>query len=145
MTRIRLRTDHRYIAAMKALGKPRVESGDDPTWCTQEEWDATPAAEPGDIWGPVEWYGHPGSLAGYDIACPKCHDVHGWTTARNCSSRRALPGGGFTCDHEAAHGSCWTWTGSAADGTLSASPSLHCDASIGGCGWHGFLTNGELR
>lgn len=29
--------------------------------------------------------------------------------------------------------------------TLTATPSILHDESKGGCGWHGFLTNGELK
>jgi hypothetical protein len=28
---------------------------------------------------------------------------------------------------------------------LSLSPSLHCDRSLGGCGMHGFITDGTYR
>lgn len=163
--RLRKREDHRYIAELKAMGKQRVETGDDPTWCTQEEWDATPIAEPGDTWR-VRWYARddagnvlePGPIAGYDICCIKCRKIHGWTTATNCSSRRPLPEweytdpetgaksmkpGGFTCDHSG-KSSCWTWTGSLEEGTLDAKPSLWCQVELGGCGYHGWLTNGVL-
>lgn len=131
---MRFRTDSRYIAEAKALGRPYAVF-----YGTREQWKATPPAEPGDAWR-TRWYGSD-AVAGYDIGCPKCRQVHGWTTAGNCASRRKLPDGGTTCDHMGV-GSCWTWTGSAEEGTLSASPSLH---ATGACGWHGFLTNGELR
>jgi hypothetical protein len=142
--RIRLRTDNRYIAERKALGDAfNPQAG----WYTEEEWNAVPPAAPGDTWR-AWWYSstaaeHIGPLAGYDIACPRCRRVHAWTTAINCASRRPLATGGFTCDHTGT-GSCWTWTGTLEDGTLSASPSLHSDPAHGGCGFHGHLTNGDL-
>lgn len=142
---MRFRADDRWIAEAKALGRPYKDY-----FGTRKKWDSTPAAEPGDTWR-ILFYAPKGEpkdrLAGYDIACPKCRHVHGWTSARNCGSRRERIIGGETytmCDHQVAREPCWTWTGSAEDGTLSASPSLHCDASIGGCGYHGFLTNGVL-
>jgi hypothetical protein len=158
MARIRFRNDHRYIAERKALGDPfREESG----WYTREEWDAVEPARAGDTWR-VRWHapeGQEGPIAGYDICCVKCGHVHSWTTATNCASKRQLPDweytdfdtgekrmvkGGSTCDHSG-KGSCWTWTGSAEEGTLTAQPSLYCQEALGGCGFHGFLTNGEIQ
>lgn len=134
MTRIRFRSDNSHIARYRAEGYTNKDS----YGFSAEEWEATPIAEPGDIWR-VLWWTPPGEvspLAGYDICCPKCRQVHGWTSALNCASRR-LDG---RCDHSGV-GSCWTWTGSAEDGTLSASPSLHAS---GACGYHGFLQHGVL-
>ena len=145
---MRFRTDCWGIANMKAINPTRPE-GFDPV-----EWDATPAAEPGDVWRST-WYkagDEIGPPAGYLIGCPTCRQVHGWSTANNCASRRMVTGTNSdgtsftypTCDHQGV-GSCWTWTGSAEDGTLTASPSLHCPKNKGGCGFHGWLENGELR
>lgn len=93
--------------------------------------------EPGDAW-PISW--SMGGHAGYAIVCPRCRQVHTWTLARNC---------GFDvvngqCGHkrDGGKGSCWTWTGDLAAGTLTADPSLlNGDPE---CGWHGWLKNGEL-
>jgi|SRR5579872_2914802 len=135
-TRIRFRSDSWWIADGKAVGKSR------PDWVSAESWDAVPKAEPGDTWR-VTWYkedtgGNPieGPFAGYDICCPGCKRVHPWTTATNCLPK--------PCPHEG-KGSCWRWSGSAEDGTLTAQPSLLSERSKGGCGWHGFLTNGVMR
>lgn len=141
-TRMRFRTDNAHIAELKALGKPFKQFND---WPTREQWDATPAAEPGDTWRlhwyrPIDYTG-PELLAGYAICCPGCRHVHCWTGALNCASKRERESGVVTCDHNGV-ASCWTWTGSAEDGTLTASPSLH---AVGACGWHGWLQNGELR
>lgn len=133
-TRIRFRSDNPLIARFKA--ESRSERG---TYgFSDDEWAATPAAQPGDIWR-ILWHKPPGvvgPLAGYDICCPQCGQVHSWTTALNCASR--WPDG--ACDHSGV-GSCWTWTGIAEEGTLSASPSLHAS---GACGWHGWLKDGVL-
>lgn len=147
-TRMRFRTDNNTIALMKALGQPMIRAD----WCTPEEWDATEPAQPGDVWR-LRWYAQNGEgpIAGYAICCPKCLRVHHWSSAGNCGSRREreLPdgegtvGGKYTmCDHQVARGSCWDWTGSAEENTLSETPSL---LETGTCGWHGYLTNGELR
>jgi hypothetical protein len=134
-TRIRFRTDGSHIADHKAQGKPRDE------FYNQAVWDATPPAQAGDVWQ-VHWYAEDadgnsinGPFAGYDICCPGCKRVHAWTTALNCLPK--------PCPHEG-KSSCWNWTGSAEQGTLSASPSLHSVKEKGGCGWHGWLQNGAL-
>lgn len=136
--RIRFRTGDTTLAWNRALflaGKSALIKGND----------TIEPAKPGDTWR-LRWsspdypHGDVGPLAGYAIGCEKCGGVRYWTTANNCASRRALPGGGFTCDHEG-KSSCWDWTGSAEDGTLTAKPSLQ---DLGDCKWHGWLTNGEL-
>jgi hypothetical protein len=118
------------------------------TWHKVEELVGIEPAKPGDCWRSM-WYG--AGLAGYAICCPKCLRVHAWCSARNCEPK--IPWSivvdgqthtGTSCRHSGTD-SCWTWTGNPEDGTLTASPSLHCDESIGGCGWHGFLTNGVLK
>lgn len=37
----------------------------------------------------------------------------------------------------------WQWDGNRDAPTLT--PSLHHTATLGGCGWHGFLTAGEFK
>lgn len=153
--RMRFRTDGDRYAEAKGLGRTfeqehSCKCGRDdcplaPSATNRALWDATPAAEPGDTWR-VHWYRPidytgPELLAGYAICCPGCRHVHRWTGALNCASKRERESGVVTCDHNGV-ASCWTWTGSAEDGTLTASPSLH---AVGACGWHGWLQNGELR
>lgn len=143
-TRIRFRTDS-FFAADDAA---RRERGEEMQWHrSKRELENTPPARPGDVWrvrfAPNAGEKGPGPIAGYAICCPLCLRVHPWTSALGCGS-------GGNCVHRDARTSCWTWTGSPEDGTLSASPSLHCVThwnghATGGCGWHGFLTNGVLR
>lgn len=113
---------------------------------TDNSWDPNPRAEPGDMWR-IFWHHEVDGqqvddhIAGYAICCPTCKHIHHWTSASNCSTR----GTGGSCSHQTELTSCWNWTGSAEEGTLSATPSLHCPKELGGCGWHGYLTNGELK
>src|SRR5690348_3484571 len=136
-TRIHFRSDGVHIAERKAQGKDY-----DPFY-DRAVWDATPPAQPGDIWR-VFWRGEDsegnginGPFAGYDICCPGCKQVHAWTTVNNCSTRRraSATDEGMTCDHMG-KSSCWNWSGSAEAGTLTASPSLYSVKEMGGCGWH---------
>jgi hypothetical protein len=153
---MRFRTDNAYIAELKSLGKGYILVA---RWATVDEWLAVPPAKPGDTWR-IHWHDNnapnkQGPIAGYDILCTRCGKLHAWTTATNCATRRRLPDYVWTdergehraemwkCDHEGT-GSCWTWTGSAENNTLSASPSLWSQQEKGGCGFHGHLTNGEL-
>lgn len=110
----------------------------------------TPHALPGDTWA-IHWYKQEGvgPLAGYAICCPRCGGIHHWTSANNCKFQiRLVPykdsdGNDRTysvCGHSG-EGSCWNWTGSPEENTLTGTPSLLNH----GCGWHGFLTNGQLR
>lgn len=143
--RIRFRTDGPSIAELKGLGKPR------PDYYDQALWDATPPAEPGDTWR-MRWHGGydkagnrlEGPVAGYAICCPQCREVHHWTTADNCATKGQNPEYPHSCLHSLSGslGSCWIWTGSAEDGTLTAHPSLFAS---GACGWHGWLQNGDLH
>lgn len=105
-----------------------------------EDWSHTlgvPAAQPGDVWR-VQRQDDSGGLhfVGYALTCPKedCDQgVHFWDHAWDCPQRTdplAPP--------------CWTWTGSPEAGDLTANPSLHVLAEKGGCGWHGWLRNGEM-
>lgn len=121
--------------------------------------DPIPAAALGDVWviravtppegeteGAFPWtsaHESEGPILGYAMTCPNeaCRfGVHDWVWASNCSSRRA----NGTCEHSDARRSCWNWTGSVEAGDLSAQPSLFSPADSGGCGFHGFLTNGVL-
>lgn len=156
--RMRFRDDSWWAAeaaARRARGipDPVCSCGRDDCHYKQEWWLKTPPARPGDTWrsrwavtieekarGMTE-----GPIAGYAIGCPTCLSVHAWTSALNCASRRSRPehGGLVLCDHNG-KGSCWNWTGSAEDHFLSASPSLWSVPDKGGCGFHGFLTNGWL-
>lgn len=142
--RIRFRND----GSFKADDAARLARGVETLWFDPEELVGVEPAQPGDVWrsrwaltvdqqaaGMTE-----GPIAGYAICCPKCLAVHHWGEALNCSQKR----GDGRCVHHGT-GSCWTWTGNPEDGTLSASPSLHCVESAGGCGWHGFLTAGVMK
>jgi len=88
---------------------------------------AVPPAEPGDVWR----FG-----GAYALTCPNeaCDQgVHAWDHAWDCRPNARK------CS-----GTCWNWSGSPEDGTLTAQPSLHVLAEKGGCGWHGWLRNGEM-
>lgn len=89
-------------------------------------------AETGDVWRMALGDGR---VVGYALTCPLAAcpaGVHLWSHAADCGADRN------------AHLSCWTWSGSPEDGTLTASPSLWVQAERGGCGWHGYLRNGEM-
>jgi len=152
--RMRFRTDGWHYADLKALGWTRerffAEYSQLPDYFNK--FVETPPAQPGDVWR-IHWYkeGGQGPLAGYAICCPKCGHVHNWTVAGNCSGKKHtikyLGSDGSErfydiCEHNGV-GSCWTWTGSAEDNTLTASPSLQVTSPE--CGFHGWLENGELR
>lgn len=166
---IRLRRDS-LIAAIEH--KTRLAGGPwcPPDWVTDDEAEATPPPEPGDAWR-IGWYMQEGEatedfirtyrrrygdasippesnvpLAGFAICCIKCGEVHHWTSANNCSTRKQLPpwkdqagvehpGGGYTCQHIEDRTSCWTWTLDADGRPLTARASLLCHI----CGYHGFL------
>jgi hypothetical protein len=136
------RTDSAHYAELaRTPDKAREYYGNDPA--TLEEILRTPPAQPGDLWR-IHWHSEaePPPLAGYAIGCPRCLEVHRWTSANNCHEGEV----DGLCVHERSQnggrlGSCWTWTGSAEEGTLTASPSLLNNQ----CGWHGWLRNGELR
>lgn len=142
---MRFRTDSWYIADKKAAGMEHH------AWiCELEQWNETPKAEPGDVWR-IHWHGGP--IAGYAICCIGCRRVHAWTTALNCAQRfqqfhkdsegKDIPY--WTCPHQGT-GSCWNWSGSAEEGTLTASPSLKVEP-IGEspCDWHGYIQNGDIH
>ena len=145
---IHFRTDNWHFAQCKFKGTPRQEAWKD---ISQADYDAIPLPVPGDIWR-ITWYkeggGPGGPFAGYAICCPKCGDIHQWTTATNCAfqptshSYKSTDGSEKsykTCGHSG-KASCWDWGGSAEEGTLTANPSLLCHT----CGYHGWLRNGEL-
>ena len=131
--RIRFRKDRSHDATLKAEGVTVEKYRDE--WNTGADrvalFEATLEAEPGDTWR-IRWYAEDGEgpIAGYAICCPRCGQVHYWTTALNCKP----------CPHQG-KSSCWQWSGSAEAGTLTASPSLFAQRA---CGWHGWLRNGEL-
>lgn len=143
---MRFRTDNSTSAeihGMRAVGLPLM--AELAYRAAHDRLEDVPPAEPGDTWE-VRWYGKgrsgtpeyvEGPIAGYAICCPKCRQVHRWTGALNCQPRDEHG----SCRHSG-KGSCWAWTGDAAAGTLTASPSLH---ATGACGWHGWLQNGDLR
>lgn len=151
--RMRFRDDSWWAAeaaARRARGRPdpKCECGREDCIYSAAWWMKTLPARPGDTWrsrwaltieqkarGLTE-----GPIAGYAICCPVCLDVHAWTSATNCA--QMIPGKPY-CAHSGT-GSCWNWTGSAEDHFLSASPSLWSVPDKGGCGFHGFLTNGWL-
>lgn len=157
MTKMRFRTDGWHHADLKIVDESFDSMyGDTFTGCPEDDaiarrtWAETPKAEPGDVWR-IFWYHHDGPdgeqindrIAGYAICCPGCRRVHNWTCARNCASR--IPGG--TCSHSGT-GSCWNWTGSAEEGTLTCTPSLQVllhEVEPGGCDWHGYITQGDLH
>ena len=142
---MRLRTDSGHIAGFKRVHElvgcdcdPEMAAGrqnaagishvaHDPAYAD------IPAAQLGDAWRITSTSGE---LTGYALTCPNesCDQgVHFWTHAYDCSPETRE------------HSSCWTWTGAPEDGTLSAQPSLWVVQDRGGCGWHGFLTDGEMR
>jgi len=133
-TQMHFRTDGSHWADLKAQNLEWWDLGLTDSK-EREGFRRTPIALPGDTWR-LSWYRLEGKgpCAGYAICCPLCRKVHYWTTARNCKP----------CPHEG-NSSCWTWSGSAETNRLTASPSLYCVKELGGCGWHGFLTDGVLR
>jgi hypothetical protein len=155
---MRFRTDGNHLADLKAAGEsfeqhfPRDSFVDDSQYeLWKQGWENTPKTEPGDVWRifyhhEVDGVQVDDQIAGYAICCIACGRVHVWTSARNCNQKVPMPWG-ESCVHREAHTSCWTWTGSAEAGTLTAAPSLqvlkeHC---LWGCGWHGFIQNGDIH
>lgn len=138
-TPIRFRTDGSLWAEYSA----EIAAGKSvPDWLSPDEVAgvmATPPAEPGDAWRLTYHDGE--QTAGYAICCPKCRRLHYWTSASNCGSKRQLEGGGWTCDHQRARTSCWTWTTDDTGRPITAVASLY---ARGECGYHGFLVDGAL-
>jgi hypothetical protein len=139
--KMRFRTDQSYDYYIRAL----IETAENPLDFVRDKNELKrikklEPAKPGDTWR-IKWHSTD-TVAGYIICCPKCLQLHHWTTANNCSKdvkdgicvhSRSTDGGEL--------GSCWEWTGSAEENTLTASPSLHAS---GACGYHGWLRNGIL-
>lgn len=140
---MRLRADSAHIAGWKRAhrlnGCPNKDDGRDECVCSSQkpEYALIPEAEEGDVWASRT---QSGTLIGYGLTCPaqNCmQGMHFWTHTIDCK----LP---------LDHGPDWSWTGSPEAGDLSASPSLMIVTEINGqpidsCGWHGFLTNGQMR
>lgn len=130
---MRLRTDSLHIAGWRrsaALGAREVKGND--VFTNPDYADVEPA-QPGDVW---ILRNRNGGITGYGLTCPNeacTQGAHPWDHAYNCPVRS-----------EPDAPPCWTWTGSIEDGTLTASPSLHVMAELGGCGWHGWLRDGEM-
>lgn len=154
--KMRFRTDGWHYANLKTHGWTRerfvAEMHHEPDYINTFE--ATPIAEPGDVWR-MYWYKENGDrpLNGYAICCIKCGHVHLWGTAGNCQTDvqevhykddAGNDKSYKSCVHKrTGTGSCWNWTGCAEDNTLDCKPSLlvtHSD-----CNFHGFLDNGMLR
>jgi len=134
MTRMRFRTDRPLAAEAAGLLAAGLPLPPNLAYMVREgvvDPASVPPAEPGDTWL-IRWHAPDGNgpVAGYAIRCPKCRQVHHWTSATNCRP----------CPHQGT-GSCWTWIGDPAANTLTARPSLYASHA---CGWHGFLTNGVL-
>lgn len=155
--KMRFRSDGWHYADLKARGMTFEEYHSWGPWMEEDKkyWDDCPKAEPGDVWR-IFWGGEnrdENRVAGYAICCPGCGHVHNWTTAGNCNSK--IPAsyvdsktGGIvqyqTCVHSGIS-SCWNWSGSAEEGTLTGTPSLQVTASDPECHWHGYITNGDLH
>lgn len=154
---MRLRTDDYHLAGWKrgALVGGRTDVAeqflvDDVIEAVEGDVWVIRTMPPGDEdgWRTQSWGGdhEDWPVIGYALTCPNesCRfGVHEWTHASNCDQH--FPAGGPRCAHQRDRTSCWTWSGSVLDGTLTASPSLHSPADLGGCGWHGWLRNGTLR
>lgn len=167
--RMRFRTDGWHYADMKAAGETfeqhhrpdefyGVNEGQYEVW--KKFFDDTPKAEPGDVWRIFYGHGVDGVqvddwVAGYAICCIGCGRVHNWTSALNCGQKvkRAYQDTQGnrqeyeTCIHQEQHTSCWSWTGDAEAGTLTAASSLQvvADRCPWHCGWHGFIQNGDIH
>jgi len=142
---MRLRRDNWHTAGQRRardLGALDTSSWD-------REWAMrlfqVPAALVGDVWR-VAVHDDDGRCHGFVLTCPvvSCDQgVHAWHHGSKCPARRSRSNPCALGDRPGMD-SCWTWTGSAEAGTLTATPSLHSPLADGGCGFHGFLTNGVL-
>jgi hypothetical protein len=143
-TPIRFRTDDMMAAEEardRVAGKPASDWGKE----NAERVQSTPPIAAGDCW-PITYSSHggkPESICGYAICCPKCGQLHYWTHANNCASKRKLPSGAWTCDHQEARTSCWTWTLDERGWPVQAVASLFANGE-GHCGYHGWLKDGAL-
>lgn len=155
---MRLRTDSAHIAGWKRAhalnGCPNtarvLEPGsagvEDRCVCSSQKPEnaSVPPAELDDVWiiYRKQSFDSPAFMAGYALTCPahRCmQGMHYWDHAYNCERK-------FDPDHF----SCWTWTGTPEEGTLTANPSLMVATQIdgqptGACGWHGFLRQGVME
>jgi len=146
---MRLRTDDFRTAGYKRAHKLGARKETSPPILKKR----TPVAKPGDVWvirmavEKDEMWTSPrkgkGAIVGYALTCPNeaCpFGVHDWTWANNCTAKTSQS----RCQHMAERRSCWDWTGSIKDDSLTAAPSLHSPTELGGCGWHGWLRDGRL-
>jgi len=163
--KMRFRTDGSHYADLKTFGWTWEGDGErsygkcfapGPEYDEAKAgWDATPKAEPGDVWrlhwGGVAELGESGPVAGYAICCPGCGHVHPWIRAKNCNqkvqksyvdSKTGQSVAYESCVHEGVS-SCWQWSGSAEEGTLTASPSLQVQQDD--CHWHGWIQAGDIH
>jgi hypothetical protein len=159
---MRLREDshwdagHKRAVLLGAVLDPREDDHTnwDPHWLVTLNDDSFEAAQPGDVWevrgsptdpGTISWQRQGREdwvMIGYGLWCPneRCTaGVHLWDHASDCPAPR---GSCKVPRPDAQVQSCWAWSGSIEDGTLTASPSLFVDHES--CGWHGFLQNGEM-
>jgi hypothetical protein len=156
--KMRFRTDGWHFADLKNFGYTleTYHSWGPISDEDRKEWDAVPKAEPGDVWR-IHWHhneGEPeGAIAGYAICCPGCGHIHSWTTAGNCNqkvqrsyvdTKTGQMVNYESCVHSGVS-SCWNWSGSAEEGTLTAAPSLQVTHSDPDCHWHGFIQNGDIH
>lgn len=135
---MRLRHDSPHIAGWRRarIHKATKPATADDHWTETEDERAVPSAKEGDVWALAD-------RTGYWLTCPRenCDQgVHLWHHGVDC------PTHGVTTPE---HPSCWTWTGSPEDGTLTANPSLQVLTTANGqpthgCGFHGWLKNGVL-
>lgn len=142
---MRLRTDSWYWAGIHravlngGLGAPALQGWGE----LQSDFDATPIAELGDVWRSGGFASN--QFGGYVLTCPetvRCSvGVHPWWHAYDCPAGRLTDG---VCKRGAGRDSCWDWSGSPENGTLTALPSLHVLVERGGCGWHGYLRDGVM-
>jgi hypothetical protein len=153
---VRIRTDSWWEAGRKravllgAVPDPLAdaETDWDPDWL--EFMRSGDEAKPGDVWvvrstGHGRTYradqGDAGPIVGYGLVCPAEHcssGVHIWDHASDCPGRYQ----GGVCKNGGP--GCWTWTGRPEDDTLTGNPSLLIRAEGGGCGWHGYLRDGQM-
>lgn len=131
---MRLRADSFHIAGWKRAHDLRGCRDDGDSHVAHDpRYSAIDPAEPGDAWA---LRNRNGDVTGYALTCPNeaCDQgVHPWDHAFDCPVRAADDAP-----------PCWTWTGDVESGTLTATPSLHVLKESGGCGWHGWIRNGEM-
>lgn len=82
---------------------------------------------------------------GVQILCPLCFAANNGPVGTHALD--VTFAGRGAADHQGSHAddgkpSRWNVTGDSFE-NLSTTPSIHLKGS--GCGWHGFITNGEIR